>query len=72
MIMKAPEGMENCGDLPVFMDGESCASVWELSKEELEVIQKTGKVILYVYMGGAQPPVALAVDGVEYKEEEKV
>ncbi|MBS5934937.1 MAG: hypothetical protein KIC94_18900 [Clostridiales bacterium] len=65
LILKAPKGQEDsviC--LPVtrlsLEDGthvvESC---WQLSKEELEEVQKTGK-IYFACMGDTHPPILLS------------
>jgi hypothetical protein len=57
-VLKGP----NCNDLPVFYDKTSAniISCWELSKEELEEVAKTGKIWLQVL--GYQPP--LVVEGI--------
>lgn len=65
-ILKAPKGSDNVDDLPVtrleFEDGihgvESC---WQLSKEELEIIKKTGKVY-FLAIGDTHPPILLSAE----------
>ncbi len=63
-----PEGMtdEQCGSLPAFQghDPEGfpvIVSCWELSPEELEQVQETGKIYLVV-ISPTQPPLSLRVD----------
>jgi len=62
-VMKAPPDMKECTDLHVFKteDGR-CISCWKLSGEELMEILQTKEIWLHVYMGGAQPPVAIATE----------
>lgn len=63
-VLEKPKGMtdEECSDLEIFTDGKVCVSCWQLNKEELELIQKTGKVYLVVVSGKTQPPVSLHVE----------
>lgn len=58
-VLKAPKGVDNisCTDLPVFNNGRSSTSVWELSEKEIEEIIKTKKIYLTVWFGMSQPPV---------------
>lgn len=55
-----PAGMteEECGDLPVYMDGQEIVSCWELSGEELDEVKRTGCVWLMVF-GQITPPVCV-------------
>lgn len=48
-----------CGMLPVRRDGDTYASAWRPSADDLAVLQAGGAIVLTVY--GLQPPVALAV-----------
>lgn len=64
----APKGMENeCSTLPAWRGREAVTnypvsvSCWELSKEELEEVQRTGKIWLRVY-GEGHPPVSLGTE----------
>lgn len=61
--LQRPAGMteEQCGSLPVFTDGVTCLSEWELTEEELRWIIATKRVRLWVWSGSTQPPVALSV-----------
>lgn len=65
MVFTKPADMtdEECMDLPVFKgtyaDGlPSIISCWQLSKEDLEEIQRTGKVWLRI-VGHGMPPVSV-------------
>lgn len=64
-VLKAPEGQEDSViDLPItrlcFEDGtHAVESCWQLSKKELEEVQKTGK-IYFTCMGDTHPPVLLS------------
>lgn len=62
-VLGAPQGMtsEEVMNLPIFTDGKSCTSVWELNDEDLAEIIKTKKIALTIYSGATQPPVALGV-----------
>ena len=53
---------EECLPLPVFRDGKDVISCWELNKEDLEEINKTGKIYLGILSGNTQPPVWLSVE----------
>lgn len=66
-VLGPPEGMteEDVYSLSVWQgkdeDGQSrVISCWKLTKEELEIINKTGRVWLHV-LGDTMPPVALEV-----------
>lgn len=62
--IQKPESMtdEQCNSLPCHIDykNHQVISCWELTKEELEFINKTGKIYLSV-MDIPPPPVALCV-----------
>ena len=60
MTFTKPKNMseEECGDLPVFSNGNQIISCWKLSREEIEHVTNTGRIYLGV-MGVAQPPVYL-------------
>ena len=53
----APDNVGDCGDLPVWTDGEQCVSLWRPSLRERLSILLFGKVWLIVI--GRQPPVSL-------------
>jgi len=60
-----PKGMTEaeCGTLPVYTDGRSCVSCWQLSDEEIrQLINNDGKIWLGVMSGTNQPPVFLDVN----------
>ena len=63
-ILKAPVGSDNVVDLPItqleYIDGSKAVeSCWELSKEELEKVNETGRVY-FVCMGRTHPPIFLS------------
>lgn len=64
-VLKAPKGQEDTVlDLPItrlkYQDGsQAVESCWQLSKEELEEINKSGK-IYFVCMGRTHPPILLS------------
>jgi len=56
-VLTAPRGQEDSvGSLPVYRDGRSCTSCWELSELELEEIVLTRRVYLSM-QGDTHPPV---------------
>lgn len=63
-VLKVPEGQEKeVMDLPItrlkFGDGtRAVESCWELSKEELEEVKKTGR-IHFTCIGNTHPPILL-------------
>lgn len=63
IILGKPEVMtdEECAPLPVFRDGKQVISCWELTKEDLEEVARTGKVYLCV-TGGSHPPLHLQTE----------
>lgn len=65
MILGKPQGMtdEQCGSLPIFRDIEhnQMISCFELTQDEIEEIQKTGRIYLGV-AGMNHPPVWLQVE----------
>ena len=63
-ILSKPESMsdEDCAPLPIFRDGKVVISCWELCKEDMDLIKKTGRVYLGVLSGNTQPPVWLSVE----------
>ena len=50
---------EECGPLPVCTDGDVCISCWQMSWRERLAALLCGRIWLWVYTGGTQPPVAL-------------
>lgn len=60
LVLTAPPGLEErCGNLPIMrVPGVFTGSVWELTQEELKIVNETGKIFLAVCAGGiTQPPV---------------
>ena len=67
--------LEGCQDLPVTRytnadnHEEGVESCWELTPEEIEQVQKTGRVYLYI-QGNVVPPVLLTTESCVYFKEE--
>ena len=57
--LERPAGMseEECGELPVFRDGQKCVSCWRLPPAQLEEVARTGVVWVGVCAGWSQPPI---------------
>ena len=64
MNLSKPKGWtdEQCGNLPVFTDGQQCISLWEMTFKERLLALLFGKIWLFVYSGHSQPPVGFIVD----------
>jgi hypothetical protein len=64
LILRAPLGMADCGDLPATLMNEEggtiMASFWRPSPEELKTLNEGGSIVLYVY-GVSHPPVSIGV-----------
>lgn len=56
-----PSGMDNCGGLRVWTQGEFCVSSWMPTEEERARLAAGEPVWLFVWFGATQPPVALQV-----------
>lgn len=53
---------EECGQLPVYCDGNQCISLWKFSlKERLQALIY-GTIWVYVISGQTQPPIALSTE----------
>ena len=50
---------EECDLLPVYCDGETCLSCWDMTFRERLSALFFGKVWLWVHSGKTQPPVAM-------------
>lgn len=59
VVLRAAAGDENVQDMGAFRNHAACVSCWELDTQEIEEVQRTGRVFLSVLMGGSQPPVAV-------------
>lgn len=55
----APPGRDDVCDLHVFRRGPANVSAWQLSPEELEEVNRTGKVFLSILSGDIFFPVAV-------------
>ena len=55
-----PQGMDDCGELPVYNDGTQSVSCWRMTWRERFSALLRGKVWLQVYAGRTQPPVSLS------------
>ena len=63
LLLKAPEGMENCGDLHAHASSDGVTSAWQMTPEELERARVNGGVV-YVHVASgvaSQPPIAIYV-----------
>jgi len=65
-----PKGMteEECGNLPVFTDGQQCISLWKMTWRERLSALFFGRIWLSVYSGQTQPPVWLMAEKEIFKE----
>lgn len=63
-VLQKPANLtdEQCSDLEIFNDGVNCVSCWELNKEELELIQQTGRIYVVILSGITQPPMHVHVE----------
>jgi hypothetical protein len=50
---------EECESLPVLTDGKVCVSLWKPTLKERLSILFFGRIWLFVFSGGSQPPVAI-------------
>lgn len=57
----APKGDEGCRDLEIMRSDHGVVSCWRLTKEELERVNETGVVWLWI-AGKTHPPVYVAGD----------
>ena len=60
-VLTAPPGMDNCGDLHTYTDGEVCISAWTAPLGARLAFLFGGKLWLHVISGPTQPPVALEI-----------
>ena len=69
-ILMPPPGLEDCDPLSVLQHSQGVISCWEVSAEDLEDIQRTGKIYLNVMVPpGGHPPVWIATDIITSEEE---
>ena len=59
---------EECGNLPVFTDGETCISLWRMTWKERLSAFIFGRIWLFVVSGETQPPVSLMAEKEIFKE----
>ena len=59
LILRAPEGDENCRDLEARRDQHGVTSCWRLTDEELKRVNETGVVWFWV-QGETHPPIAVS------------
>ncbi len=60
--LSPPPGMDNCGGLRLFRDGESCISCWQPTEAERQAIASGAPVWLWVISGPTQPPVSVSTE----------
>ena len=63
VTLKAPEGRDDVSDLHVMRNRASVISCWELEPDELEEIQRTGKLYLSI-MGPTMAPAFVGTESV--------
>lgn len=51
---------DECSSLAVFVDGKHVVSCWKLTREELEEVNRTGRVWLTIW-GRTMPPACVQV-----------
>ena len=57
-LLRAPPDNDSVGELPIFRNGVTSVSCWELTPEELAEVVRTGRVYVAVLSGKqSQPPV---------------
>jgi hypothetical protein len=61
-LLLAPDGMENCSDLPVWRDDDHILSCWQLSWRERIKLLLTGKLWFWAFGCATHPPIAMTVD----------
>ena len=59
-VLNGPENTDIL-NLPIRTDGRICSSVWELSKQEIEEVIRSKKIIISIYSGVTQPPMIVEV-----------
>ena len=58
VIMKAPRGSEEIvQDVRAFRNEQCCITCWNLTADEIEEVNRTGRIFLSVHYGGGMPPV---------------
>ncbi len=61
-------GIPNCGDLPVFKDGEQIISKWRMTWRERVSALLFGTAFVYVMAARTSPPVAVTVARTVFKD----
>lgn len=63
LLLGPAEGTEEyVQPLPVFSNGQTCTSCWELTDEEIAEITRTRRVWVTVMAGRTQPPILIQTD----------
>lgn len=57
--LTAPPNMPECGELPVWTNGEQCVSCWRPTWRERLSVLLFGRVWVAIWFGETQPPVAV-------------
>jgi hypothetical protein len=60
--LTAPQGLENCGDLPCQKSDGRIISCWQISDEELKKLNETKYLYLGVLSPDTHPPCFITVD----------
>lgn len=63
LLLGPAEGTEEyVQPLPVFSNGQTCTSCWELTDEELTEVARTRRIWVTVMAGRTQPPILIQTD----------
>lgn len=58
----APEGNQEVRSLKAYTNGSTVVQCWQFTKEELEEIQRTGKVFITLLCGVNLPPLFIGTE----------
>lgn len=67
--MQPPASMDDCTPMPVYTDGTFFVSRWMPNREDLDALSRGEPLWLFVW--GAQPPVALETENPFTKPQER-
>jgi hypothetical protein len=63
-VFLAPEGRDDVGSLPVFVNGACIVSAWELTEEELQEVIRTRRVFVSSFSGMTLFPLFIGAESV--------
>ncbi|MES0168222.1 hypothetical protein NKJ87_19905 [Mesorhizobium sp. M0027] len=64
MLLRAPEGAKNVGEMHTFTNGHCSVSCWELDEAELAEVVRTKRIFVSILSGRTQPPVFVAPESI--------